>query len=362
MQANSQNSDAGPQGPGTEHRLTLAPRPTRQPRLLSIVAPVYNEQECLAEFESRIQSVCRDLGQPYELILVNDGSTDASLGIMCELREWHENITLVNLSRNFGKEIALMAGLDHAKGDAVVVIDADLQDPPELIGEMIEKWHLGYDVVYAQREHRDGETWLKRTTAACFYWVMQGAGPVRIPRNTGDFRLISAKVLDALKTMREYHRFMKGLFAWVGFRSTRILYRRDPRYAGKTKWNYWKLWNLSLEGITSFTTIPLRITMYIGAIVAALSFCYGLFFFFHTLLVGDPVQGFPTLIITVLFLGGIELIALGLIGEYLGRIFNETKGRPLYFVDGVQWAELPASRTSAPEETAAADEARLAAG
>ncbi len=321
------------------HSLYPAPRREGTPQLLSIVAPVYNEQECLSEFERRVRDVCQNLGQMYELVLVNDGSTDASLSVMGELRARHNNITLINLSRSFGKEIALMAGLDHAKGDAVVAIDADLQDPPELIRKMVEQWQLGFDVVYAQRESRDSETWLKRTTAACFYRVMQMMGPVSIPRDTGDFCLVSRKVLNALKSMREHHRFMKGLFAWVGFRSTRILYRRDPRFAGTTKWSYWKLWNLSLEGVTSFTTMPLRITTYIGALFALLSFSYGMFFLFRTLFRGDPVQGFPTLIITVLFLGGIQLVALGLIGEYLGRVFNETKRRPLYFVDGIRWAE-----------------------
>jgi polyisoprenyl-phosphate glycosyltransferase len=334
-----------------------APQPTprreARPQLLSIVAPVYNEQEVLGFFEDRVRTVCRQLQQPYELVLVNDGSKDGTLAVISELRGRNDHITLVNLSRNFGKEIALMAGLDHARGDAVVVIDADLQDPPELIGEMIEKWRKGFDVVYAQRERREGETWVKKLTAACFYRLIQNVGPVRIPKDTGDFRLISRKVLEALRTMREYHRFMKGLFAWVGFSSTSITYVRDARFAGTTKWNYWKLWNFSLEGITSFTTMPLHAATYLGATVAVLSFIYGTFFFIKTLLRSDPVQGFPTMIITVLFLGGVQLIALGLIGEYLGRVFNETKDRPLYFVDEVHWSKCADQAETPPESPAA---------
>lgn len=319
--------------------MVLQPRFCSKPELLSIVVPAYNEEQTLGALEARVRSVCEDLDQPYELVLVNDGSRDHSLSVMLALREANRDITIVNLSRNFGKEIALTAGLDHAKGDAVVVLDADLQDPPELIGEMRTLWGEGYDVVYAQREVRHGETWLKRKTADLFYLLMERIGPVKMPRDAGDFRMMSRKVVDALGGLREHHRMMKGIFAWVGYPSICIRYRRDARIAGKTKWNYWKLWNFSLEGITSFTTIPLRVTTYLGCVVAGLAFLFSLFVVFKTIFFGERVQGYPTLIVVVLFLGGAQLIALGVIGEYLGRVFDETKGRPLYLVESVRPAE-----------------------
>lgn len=321
------------------------PRGEKQPRLLSIVAPVYNEEDVLLAFEARVRAACEALAQPYELVLVNDGSSDDTLNIMHALRLSNPSICLVNLSRNFGKEIALTAGLDRARGDAVVVIDSDLQDPPELVAQMIAKWREGYDIVYARRAARRGETWFKKQTARMFYSVIRRVGPVEIPADTGDFRLLSRRVVDALGSLREHHRFMKGLFAWVGFPAIQILYDRDPRFAGATKWNYWKLWNLCLEGITSFTTIPLRVTTYVGGTVALLSFLYGFFFVLKTIFAGESVQGFPTIIIAVLVLGGLQLMALGVIGEYLGRVFNETKGRPLYIVESY----LPAATEQVPE-------------
>ena len=320
----------------------IQPRVELKPDLLSVVTPAYNEEEVLGALEQRVRAVCEDLDQQYELILVNDGSRDRSLLVMLSLQETNPNITIVNLSRNFGKEIALTAGLDHARGDAIVILDADLQDPPELMVRMLELWREGYDVVYAQREAREGETWLKRKTANLFYLLMERIGPVKMPRDTGDCRLMSRKVVDALCALREHHRLMKGLFAWVGYPSTSISYRREKRAAGKTKWNYWKLWNLSLEGITAFTTIPLRMTTYIGCVVAALSFLFILFVVAKKLLFGEAVQGYPTLVVVVLLLGGIQLMALGVIGEYLGRVFDETKGRPLYFVESVRPADLAA--------------------
>jgi len=242
---------------------------------------------------------------------------------------------VINLSRNFGKEIALTAGLDHAAAaEAVIVIDADLQDPPEVIPDLVAAWQRGFDIAYAKRRAREGETWLKKATAAAFYRVMQRVGgKVELPADTGDFRLISRRALDALLGLREQHRFMKGLFAWVGFPSTPVLYDRAPRAAGETKWNYWRLWNLSLEGITAFTVGPLKIATYLGLLTAIVAGIYGILIIIRTILFGNPVAGYPSLMAVVLFLGGVQLMTLGIIGEYLGRVFNETKGRPLYIVE-----------------------------
>lgn len=312
--------------------------------LVSIVVPAFNEQEVLAEFHRRTVAVMGGLDVDYEVVFVNDGSTDATLQEMARLRSEDPNVTIVDLSRNFGKEIALTAGLDHAAGDAVVVIDADLQDPPEIIPDMVEQWRNGFHVVYAQRTAREGETWIKRATAHAFYRVMQLFGPVRLPVDTGDFRLMSRQAVDGLLKLRERHRFMKGLFAWVGYSQTAVPYRRDARHAGATKWNYLKLVNLSIEGLTSFTVVPLRMSMYLGLATAMMAFLYGLWIVFKTFAYGDPVQGFPTIMVTILFLGGVQLIALGVIGEYLGRVFNETKQRPLYLVQRVEPSILGAAR------------------
>ena len=303
--------------------------------LLSIVIPVFNEQESIAELHRRLTEVLKP-GMLYELVFVNDGSRDDSLRILEILRRDDPHVAIVNLSRNFGKEIALSAGLDLAKGQAVVVIDADLQDPPELIPLLITEWRNGYDVVYARRTERSGETWLKKSTAHLFYRLLHGVSYVDVPSDTGDFRLLSRRAVLAIRSIREQHRFMKGLFAWIGFAQKAVDYQRDQRFAGKTKWNYWKLWNLALEGITSFTTIPLRVSTYVGLVTALGAFIYGLFILIRTLLYGNPVAGYPSLLVVVLFLGGTQLMAIGVIGEYLGRIFNETKQRPLYFLDSYQ--------------------------
>src|SRR5262249_26769940 len=224
--------------------------------LLSVVVPAYNEQEVLPALHARLCSVLDSIMIDFEVVYVNDGSTDGTLGVLHRLRDSDPRVTLIDLSRNFGKEIALSAGLDHARGDAVVVIDADLQDPPELIPNLIAEWRKGYDVVYAKRLHREGETIAKKATARAFYRLMQHIGPTRIPENTGDFRLLSRRAVDALKQLREHHRFMKGLFTWIGFPQQAVEYDRAPRFAGTTKWNYWRLWNFSIEGITSFTIMP----------------------------------------------------------------------------------------------------------
>jgi len=301
--------------------------------LISVVVPVYDEEPVLPQFHARLAAAMGAAAVRWEVIYVNDGSGDGTLATLERLRARDSNVAIVNLSRNFGKEIALTAGLDRARGDAVVVIDADLQDPPEVIVELLRVWREGSDIVYAQRRRRDGETWLKRTTAALFYRVMERTGRVRLPRDTGDFRLMSRRAVDALLQLREQHRFMKGLFAWVGFRSTPVLYDRAPRLAGETKWNYWKLWNFALEGITSFTVMPLKIATYFGLFVALLAVGYGSFIILLTLRYGNPVAGYPSLLVVVLFLGGVQLMTLGIIGEYLGRVFNETKNRPLYVLD-----------------------------
>ena len=330
--------------------MSLAPPPTRRdaqkPRLLSIVCPAFDEEACLGAFHRRVRQVMVALDQPFETVLVNDGSRDASLAVMRALRDQHPDVCVVDLSRNYGKEVALTAGLDAARGDAVVVIDADLQDPPELIGEMIEGWAEGYDVVYATRRERAGETWIKKATARGFYRLASRLSSVPIPQDTGDFRLMSRAAVDAVCALRERHRFMKGLFAWAGFPSKAIFYDRDPRAAGQTKWNYLKLLDLAIEGLTASTTAPLRMATVLGFAVAGLSVLAGAFYAAKAVLMGDAVAGFPTLITAMLFLGGVQLCVLGVIGEYLGRVFNETKDRPLYFVRET----LPARRPRADED------------
>ncbi|MBX9594432.1 MAG: glycosyltransferase family 2 protein [Roseomonas sp.] len=314
--------------------------------VLSVVVPAYNEQEVLPIFHARLTPVMEAIGLPWEVVYVNDGSRDRTLTIMEGLKAADPRVALVNLSRNFGKEIALTAGLDHAAATAaVIVIDADLQDPPEVIPDLVAAWRQGFDVAYARRRAREGETWLKKATAKAFYRVMQNVGgKVELPADTGDFRLISRRALDALLALREQHRFMKGLFAWVGFPSTPVLYDRAPRAAGETKWNYWRLWNLSLEGITAFTVGPLKVATYLGLVTAIIAGIYGTQLIIRTILFGNPVAGYPSLMAVVLFLGGVQLMTLGIIGEYLGRVFNETKGRPLYIVERHAPSESPDQR------------------
>jgi len=316
---------------------------------VSVVAPAYNEQEVLGEFHRRVSDVMRSLGCEYEIVLVNDGSRDNTLALMHALRAADPHVTVVDLSRNFGKEIALSAGLDHTKGEVVIVLDSDLQDPPECIPQMLEIWREGYDVVYGTRTVRDGESWFKKMTAKYFYRLIKQVSRVDIPKDTGDFRLMSRRAVQALSLLREEHRFMKGLFAWVGFPSKPFLYRRDPRAAGETKWNYWKLWNFAIEGITSFTVAPLKISTYLGLFVAVLSLIYALFVIWKAMMYGDPVRGYPSLMAVILFLGGVQLISVGLLGEYVGRIFNEVKRRPLYLVNRLLSSELPGEHSKKEE-------------
>jgi glycosyltransferase involved in cell wall biosynthesis len=300
--------------------------------LLTVVVPAFNEQDVLPAFHVRLATVLDALDMESEVLYVNDGSGDGTLDVIRCLRENDPRVAVLDLSRNFGKEIAMTAGLEHAQGDAVVIIDADLQDPPELIPELVKHWLEGWDMVYAQRVERLGETLLKKVTARWFYRLMQRVGRVRIPENVGDFRILSRRAVDALLRLREQHRFMKGLFAWVGYPQKGIPYQRDPRFAGRTKWDYWRLWNFALDGITSFTTTPLKWATYLGVLTAFGSFAYAVVIILQKLLYGNPVKGYPSLMVVVLFLGGVQLVFLGIIGEYLGRMFDETKRRPLYFV------------------------------
>jgi glycosyltransferase involved in cell wall biosynthesis len=322
------------------------PRGPDTRRSLSVVVPVYNEREVLPEFHRRVCAVLATLDMHCRIIYVNDGSTDGSLDVIDALDAQAARVQLVDLSRNFGKEIALTAGLDHADSDAVIVIDADLQDPPELIPELVKHWLDGYDVVYAKRTQRDGEGAFKRATAFLFYRVIQKMSRVAIPEDTGDFRLLSRRAVDAIKQLREQHRFMKGLFAWIGYPQKAVPYRRAGRFAGTTKWNYWKLWNFALEGITSFTGAPLKIATYAGLGSATGALAYGAYFAVRTLIYGNPVPGYPSLVVIVLFLGGIQLLSIGIIGEYLARMFDESKQRPLYVLkDG---RSRNAARAAAP--------------
>ena len=301
--------------------------------VISVVVPVFNEAEGIDEFYRRLTAVLQRLTMEWEILFVNDGSNDDTLQRLRTFRHRDARVAVLDLSRNFGKEIALTAGLDHASGDAVVVIDADLQDPPEVIPELVARWRDGYDVIYARRIKRDGESWAKKATAAVFYRVMGRVGAVPIPEDTGDYRLLSRRAVQSLSRLRERHRFMKGLFAWIGFRQIAVYYVRDPRFAGSTKWNYWKLWNFALEGFTSFTIAPLKLATYLGLGTALFAFAYGALIITRTVLHGSDVPGYASIMVTMLFLGSIQLIALGVLGEYIGRMFNELKQRPLYLVD-----------------------------
>ncbi len=272
--------------------------------LLSVVVPVYNEAAVLQEFHSRICQAMDATGCPWELIYVDDGSSDDSAAILEAFRESDPRLAIIELSRNFGKEVALSAGLDHARGDAVIIIDADLQDPPALIADFLREWRAGYDVVYGQRTDRRGESRLKIFTAKWFYYTINRLSEVEIPRDAGDFRLLSRRAVEALKSMPERHRYMKGLYAWIGFPQKAIPYVRQPRQAGTTKWNYRRLWNFAIEGITSFSDVPLKVATYLGVLTSCGAFFYGLFLLLRTLLWGNPVPGYPSLIIVMLFLGG----------------------------------------------------------
>lgn len=300
---------------------------------ISILVPCYNEEGALNLFYERTAAVIDSLQEyDFEILFVNDGSQDNTLSIMQELHRCDERVSYLNLSRNFGKEIAMIAGIDYLRGDAAIIMDADLQDPPELIPKMIYWWQQGYDDVSAKRSSRAGESFFKKWTSHTFYRILQHLTDIPIQPDVGDFRLLDRQCLDAVRLMRESQRYNKGIFSWIGFRKKEVLFARQARISGRSKWNYWKLLNLAIEGITSFSIAPLRMASFMGCLLALLSILYMAYIVIRTLLYGGDVPGYPSLVSIILFIGGIQLLFLGIIGEYLGRIFNESKCRPLYFV------------------------------
>ena len=300
---------------------------------ISILVPCYNEEAVLQQFYARTVKVLETIPMyDFNFVFVNDGSKDRTLEIMRSLRERDKRVNYVNLSRNFGKEIAMLAGIDYLTGDAVIIMDADLQDPPELIPEMISWWEKGYDDVGPKRRSRAGETFFKKWSSHTFYKILQKVSNIPIQQDVGDFRLLDKQCIEALKMIRESQRYTKGLFSWIGFNKKEIPFDRDARAAGKTKWNYWKLTNLAIEGITSFTIAPLRLAAFVGCILALLAMVYMAFIIIKTLLFGGDVAGYPSLITVILFIGGVQLFFMGIMGEYIGRIFCESKCRPLYLV------------------------------
>jgi len=302
-------------------------------RLISLVVPFYNESEGIRHFHQAVSPLLDSIsGVRFEIVCIDDGSHDDTLAQLLDLHACDPRYRVVELSRNFGKEAALSAGLDVARGHAVIPLDADLQDPPELIPQMIDEWQRGVEIVLARRSDRSTDTFLKRKTATWFYRAHNRLSDVEIPENVGDFRLLDRAVVNALKALPERQRFMKGLFAWVGFKTASIDYSRPPRAAGHTKFSGWKLWNFALDGIVSFSAFPLKIWTYIGACGAVLTLLYAAFILVRTLISGNDVPGYPSLFVAVLFLGSLQLISIGVLGEYIGRIFAETKQRPLYII------------------------------
>lgn len=324
------------------------PRP-----MLTVVVAAFNEESALPLLQPRIatalDALSRDAGLEGRVLYVDDGSRDGSWVALQAIAANDPRVSLLRLSRNFGKELALTAGLDRVTEGAALILDADGQDPPEMIPQFVAKWQEGFDDVHGTRSVREGEGWLKRATAHAFYRVIGRLSKTPVPADTGDFRLLSPRALAALRELRERHRFMKGLFGWVGFRQAAIPYVRAPRLAGASKFGFWKLWNFALEGITSFSTAPLRAATYLGIATAFVAFVYGAWIIAKALMWGDRVAGWPTMMSVILFLGGVQLVALGLIGEYLGRLYEEAKQRPLYLVD----AWLPAAGVSSASSTAA---------
>ena len=305
-------------------------------KLISILVPCYNEEEVIEIFYKEIYKHIIDKFEgkyDFEIFFINDGSKDFSLKVMKDLRKIDKRVSYLNLSRNYGKEMAMLAGFDYIESDAVVIMDVDLQDPPELVIDMIKYWEIGFDDVYAKRRSRNSDTFLKKITATIYYKILNIVSEIPILENTGDFRLLSKRAVIAIKKYREYHRYTKGYFTLIGFSKKEILYDRQKRVAGSTKWNYFKLFDLAIEGITSFTAKPLRFSTAFGIIVSLFGFIYMLYIILKTVVFGDVVPGYPSLISIILFFSGIQLLSLGIIGEYLGRIFYETKNRPLYFID-----------------------------
>ena len=327
-------SSGGDQGGAYPDLDSVGQNPRMALPLLSAVVPFFNEAANLPSLVDALAQSLQELGVPFELVLVDDGSRDNSMVVLKQslARRTELRATVLSLSRNFGKEAALTAGLEACRGDVVVPLDADLQDPPELIGAMLEHWRQGFDVVTAVRSQRAGESWSKRLSAFGFYRLMDRLSPITIPADTGDFRLMDRVVVEALLRLPERSRFMKGLFAWVGFRQIAIRFERDARKGGTSSWNYWKLWNFALDGITSFSRVPLQLLSYGGMGIALAAMIYGGWMVLRTLIFGIDLPGYASLMTAVLFLGGIQLIGLGVLGEYLGRVFEEVKGRPLYLV------------------------------
>jgi glycosyltransferase involved in cell wall biosynthesis len=315
----------------------LATQRARRPAdpLLSLVVPVFNEAESIDIFLDAVEPYLDGAGLRFEIVFINDGSHDDSLAHLLDRGASDKRIKVVNLSRNFGKEAALTAGIDHATGDILIPMDIDLQDPPDLFKPFIEKWREGYDIVYGVRSARDTDTVAKRVSAGWFYLAFNLMSPVRIPTNVGDFRLVDRRAVEVLRRLPERSRFMKGLFAWVGFNSIGVPYERPRRAAGASKFNMWRLWNFALDGVVSFSTVPLRASFYAGLLIAAVAVLYALFIAVRVLLFGIDTPGYASLLIVVLSMGAIQLVSIGIIGEYLGRLFLEVKGRPIYVVEGV---------------------------
>lgn len=323
---------------------------------LTVVVTAYNEAASLPVLHPRIVAALNGLRDlHWRVLYVDDGSCDGTWDVLSALAQADPRVALLRLSRNFGKEAALTAGLDQVSEGAAMILDADGQDPPELIPEFVRLWRLGNDDVYGTRVAREGEGWVRRSAAALFYRLMRRLSPTPVPADTGDFRLLSARALAALGQLRERHRFMKGLFGWVGFQRVALPYRRQPRLAGRSKFSLWSLWNFALEGITSFSTAPLRMATYLGLVTALAAFAGGVVVLAKTLLWGDPVAGWPTMMLVILFLGGVQLIALGMIGEYLGRLYEEAKQRPLYLVQ----AWHPQVDRVSPAQASAREDAHL---
>lgn len=309
------------------------PAPDRARRFISVVVPVFNEEDVVRASHRRLSSVLNTLEIDAEILFVNDGSTNKRTSPILEaIRASDQRVSVLELSRNFGKEAAMSAGLDHAKGDAVIIMDADLQDPPELIPLMLSEWQKGCESVYMKRRSRKGETLFKRLTAYVFYRLLNKLSPINIPADVGDFRLLSRRAVDAIKQLPERTRYMKGLFAWIGFSQKELSYEREPRAAGRTQWGTRSLIKLSLDGLTAFSTTPLKLASYTGFIAAGGAILYGLWIIAKTLFLGEAVPGYPSMMVVILFLGGVQLISIGILGEYLGRMFMETKQRPLYLL------------------------------
>ena len=303
-------------------------------KTITLLIPVYNEESVLSQLFKRLEEFTKNTpNYQFEFLFINDGSIDKSFSIIAEQSKKDSQISYINLSRNFGKEIAMIAGIDHVKSDALVIIDADLQDPPELIQEMISYWEDGYDDVYARRSNRQGETWIKKKTSQWYYRILQKSTNIPIQVDTGDFRLLDRRCIEALQKFRESQRNTKAIFSWIGYRKKEIFYGRDPRLAGQTKWNYRKLLNLAIDGITSFTTAPLRMATIFGFIISLVAFVWIIYLLVRPLFGVSTGAGYSSLMAVILFLGGVQLLSLGIIGEYVGRIFIETKNRPLYLIE-----------------------------